>query len=247
MKQTNNNQIVSKLTRVYLNYGIVPISSKYKNQFPKGTKSIKIDVLFDDQKTPFSLTFDPLQSRFFGVKGWYTAHNAKPGDEIIIEHVIPNKLYRFCLKPKTIEGVAKSRLEEVKISKKKGRKISIVGKPINYGGLMYAPINELGVILLFGMIFEEMGMIVEEIRSGFPDAIIRRFNGRGWTRETVEFEYKSMEYKKHNHPLNGCDIIICWIDNWGNCPLEVWELSELIKLLPRDTIDQRLKNLQQKL
>lgn len=226
-----------------MNYGIIPVSKKYKSYFPIETKSVKINVSFDDQKIVFPITFDPLQARFFGVKGWYKAHNAKPGDMVIIEPVIPNKYYRIFLKPQEIKITQKEKLEHFWVSKKKGKGVSIVGKPINYGGLVYAPINELGVVLLFGMIFEEMGMIVEEIRSGFPDAVIRRFNGRGWTRENVEFEYKSSQYKQHKHLLSGCDIIVCWIHDWRNCPLEVWELSELIKLLPRDTVDQRLKNL----
>ncbi|MCM8794054.1 MAG: hypothetical protein NC898_06320 [Candidatus Omnitrophica bacterium] len=117
----------------------------------------------------------------------------------------------------------------------------MVGKPIHYGGLVYAPINELGIVLLFGMIFEEIGIIVEEIKSGFPDATIRRFNGRGWTKELVEFEYKSSQYKQHRHPINGCDIIVCWDHDWPESPLEVIELSHLIKLLPRDLIEKKVK------
>lgn len=233
-----NKEIISKATLVYLNYGIIPISRKHKMEFPTDTKSIKVEAVFDDNNVIYPLTFDSQQNRFFGVKGWYKANNAKPGDSVIIETIIPGKRYRFRLKPQ-IHGITPEKmLQQIQMSKKQGRGISLVGGPINYRSLVYAPANEMGVVLLFGMVFEALGMIVEEVRSGFPDATIRRFNGRGWIRESVEFEYKSSHYKQHKHPLNGCDIICCWLHDWSNCPLEICELSRLIKLLPRDTIKE---------
>jgi len=237
---TSNKGIISKITQVYLNYGIIPIRQKHKIEFPSGRKSIKIEAVFDNNNVVHPLTFDPLQSRFFGVKGWYKTHNTKPGDLVLIEPVIPGKRYRFHLKPQIPKVTPEVALQQIKLSKKQGRGVSMVGRPINYGGLIYAPINEMGVVLLFGMIFEELGMIVEEIKSEFPDAVIRRFNGRGWTREFVEFEYKSLSYKEHRHPIDTCDIIVCWLHNWLDCPLEVCELTKLIPLLPRDTIEERL-------
>ncbi len=232
-------EIRSKITSVYLNYGIVPVSLRHKERFPTGIKSMKLEVLFDDYDIVHPLTFDPQHNRFFGVKGWYKKHGAKPGDYVIIEPVIDGKRYRFRL-AKGAREQKKEILKKVGKSCKKGKGISIVGKPINYGGLVYAPINELGVVLLFGMIFEEIGIIVEEIKSGFPDATIRRFNGRGWTKELVEFEYKSSQYNQHRHPINGCDIIVCWEHDWPESPLEVIELSHLIKLLPRDLIARKI-------
>ncbi|MEW6686710.1 MAG: hypothetical protein AB1393_10980 [Candidatus Edwardsbacteria bacterium] len=238
-----NKGIVSKLTQVYLNYGIIPIAKEYRNAFPIEKKSIKIEAVFDDNDVVYPLTFDPQQNRFFGVKGWYKTLNAKPGDFITIEPLTPQKRYRFRLKPQKYELSTERALQQIKISKKKGREISTVGEPINYGGLIYAPVNELGVVLLFGMVFEELGMIVEEVRSTFPDATIRRFNGRGWSREFVEFEYRSSQYKQHKHPLEDCDIIVCWLHDWNDCPhrFEVCELKSLIKLLPRGTIEKHLK------
>lgn len=240
-----NKEIANKLTQVYLNYGIIPVGEKPELGFPTGTKSVEIEAVFDDYNFVQKLTFDPLNKRLFGVKGWYKTHNAKPGDSVIIEPVIYGKRYRFHLKPQ-IHNIASERtLQRIKVSKKRGRGISIVGGPINYGGLIYAPVNEMGVILLFGMVFEELGMIVEEVRIGFPDATIRRFNGQGWTKEFVEFEYKSSYYKQHKHPLHGCDIIVCWSHDWSDCPLEICELISLITLLPRDTI-KSIKEIQKR-
>jgi hypothetical protein len=33
------------------------------------------------------------------------------------------------------------------------------------------------------------------------------------------------------HPLDGCDGIVCWINNWPECPLEVIELKSVVERL----------------
>ena len=45
---------------------------------------------------------------------------------------------------------------------------SIVGDLINFRGLVYAPLNENGVIFLFGKVAEDLNMYIEEIKPGFP-------------------------------------------------------------------------------
>ena len=113
---------------------------------------------------------------------------------------------------------------------------SIVGDLINFRGLVYAPLNENGVIFLFGKVMEDLNMYVEEIKPGFPDCIARRFTGKGWARIRIEFEYKSKNFETHGHNQNECDMIVCWEHNWENCPknLEIIELKDTIKgLEPR--------------
>lgn len=106
---------------------------------------------------------------------------------------------------------------------------SIVGDLINFRGLVYAPINENGVIFLFGKVAEDFNMYIEEIKPGFPDCIARRFVGKGWERVRIEFEYLSKNFLQHGHDKDGCDIIVCWEHNWENCPIEVIELKSEIK------------------
>jgi len=106
---------------------------------------------------------------------------------------------------------------------------SLVGDLINFRGLVYSPLNENGVVFLFGKVAEDLNMYVEEIKPGFPDCIARRFTGKGWERLRVEFEYKSSAFKQHKHDLNKCDMIICWEHDWKECPLEVIELKDRIK------------------
>jgi len=109
---------------------------------------------------------------------------------------------------------------------------SVVGDLINFRGLVYSPMNENGVIFLFGKVMEDLNMYIEEIKPGFPDCIGRRFNGKGWERIRIEFEYVSSNFKLHKHDPKKCDMIICWEHNWSECKLEVIELKDFIRNLP---------------
>jgi hypothetical protein len=106
---------------------------------------------------------------------------------------------------------------------------SVVGDLINFRGLVYAPINENGVIFLFGKVADDLNMYIEEIKPGYPDCIGRRYNGKGWEKVAIEFEYKSSNFKQHKHDPKGCDIIICWENDWKDCPLEIIELKTEIQ------------------
>lgn len=108
---------------------------------------------------------------------------------------------------------------------------SVVGDLINFRGLVYAPINENGVIFLFGKIVEDLNMYIEEIKPGFPDCIARRFVGKGWKRVRIEFEYQSKNFVQHKHNPIDCDIIVCWEHDWSDCPVEVIELKSEIRNL----------------
>jgi hypothetical protein len=103
----------------------------------------------------------------------------------------------------------------------------IVGERIDLPILNYAPLNEKGVILLFGYYLQDLGIShVEEIKSGFPDAIAMQSIGNGrYKRIRIEFEYRSSSFLRHNHPVAECDVVVCWIHDWPDCPLEVIELS----------------------
>lgn len=116
------------------------------------------------------------------------------------------------------------------------RKRSIVGDIINFRGLIYSPLNENGVIFLFGKVMEDLNMYVEEIKPGFPDCIGRRFTGKGWEKVNIEFEFKSSNFLEHKHDPDLCDIIVCWEHDWGDCPIEVLELKEITKSLPNKPI-----------
>ena len=110
----------------------------------------------------------------------------------------------------------------------------VFGDPVAFRGLRYAPVNESGVVFIFGMVAQELGYSVEVIQAGFPNCEARRKIGTGkWQRVRIEFEYESSDFANKGHATDGCDLIVCWNHNWTNCPaqLEVVELASLIEKL----------------
>ncbi len=108
------------------------------------------------------------------------------------------------------------------------------GNPTRFAGLPHEPINEQGVVLLFGMLAKKLGYLVENVQTGFPDCEALRLIAPGrWQRVSIEFEFESRNFRDHGHPENGCDVIVCWRHNWHDCPrhLEILELSTVIKSL----------------
>ncbi|MFX0199452.1 MAG: restriction endonuclease [Candidatus Hodarchaeota archaeon] len=110
----------------------------------------------------------------------------------------------------------------------------VIGEPLDFEGLTNAPMEENGVIFLFGKLHERMGIRIKAIRKGFPDA-----TGEVWIKNrlyprTFEFEFRSSDFKRHGHDPENCDIIVCWEHDWTECPknLFVIELkSELEKYI----------------
>lgn len=113
----------------------------------------------------------------------------------------------------------------------------IVGERLESPILNYAPLNELGVVLLFGFYMHELGFShLEQIRTAFPDAIgMQRLPNGRLQKVRIEFEYESKNFEQHNHDPNQCDIIICWVHNWRNFPtnLKIIELRSFIENLSR--------------
>ena len=108
------------------------------------------------------------------------------------------------------------------------------GNPMDFRGLRHKPVNEQGVVFLFGMLAKELGYMVEAIQRGFPDCEAKRQIGpERWQRVHIEFEFESRNLRDHGHPASGCDVIVCWRHNWKECPrsIEVVELSSVIESL----------------
>jgi len=105
---------------------------------------------------------------------------------------------------------------------------------MHFRGIRHEPVNEQGVVLLFGMLAKDLGYLIEAVQKGFPDCEAKRqIAPERWQRVNIEFEFESRNFRDHGHPSNGCDVIVCWRHNWDECPaqIEVVELSRVIKSL----------------
>lgn len=106
------------------------------------------------------------------------------------------------------------------------------GAPLNLPELAYEPLIENGVIFAFALVARRLGFIALRFQTAFPDCEAMREVARGvWQRVRIEFEVDSRSFLKHRHKKNGCDIIVCWRNNWPECPknIEVIELSKVLR------------------
>jgi len=113
-----------------------------------------------------------------------------------------------------------------------GTKSSRYGPILNFRGLQHAPMNEQGVVYLFGVVSFKLGFIIEAIGTEYPDCEGKRLVDKKkgiWERVTIEFEYKSSNFKDQGHDPRKCDLIVCWKHDWPDCPIEVLELKSKIK------------------
>ncbi len=127
---------------------------------------------------------------------------------------------------------------------------SIVGPLINFRGLVYSPINEQGVVFLFGRVLEDLNLYIEEIRIKYPDCVGRRYTGKGWERVYIEFEYLATNFILHGHDPKECNIIVCWQNDLKESDkkklpgIEIIELRTLIEELENSPIEEPDKIIQ---
>ena len=105
----------------------------------------------------------------------------------------------------------------------------VYGPSLVPAALAHGPINEAGVVYLFGMMADKLGFVVTRVQTEFPDCeAMWEIQPDKWQRVRVEFEYESKNFLKHFHQAKECDVIVCWIHNWPECPLHVLELKREI-------------------
>ena len=111
------------------------------------------------------------------------------------------------------------------------------GEALDFPGLRRAPINELGVVFLFGLLSKQLGFDVEAVHSAFPDCSAKRLidpKRNRWKQVRIEFEFASRNFHLHQHEHEHCDLIVCWIHDWQECPIEVIALKDEIGKLRRE-------------
>ncbi|MGH7244743.1 MAG: hypothetical protein ACREJD_15120 [Phycisphaerales bacterium] len=97
------------------------------------------------------------------------------------------------------------------------------GMPLEGRVMATAPVNEQGVVLLFGQMAEELGFRVERVGTRYPDCVGWRLVNGIWKRVRIEFEFLSSRF---DHDPSGCDLVVCWRHDWEGCPVEVLPLAE---------------------
>jgi hypothetical protein len=108
---------------------------------------------------------------------------------------------------------------------KKPKEDLAIGEPIDFEGLTNAPLEENGVIFLFGKLHERMGIRIKAIRKGFPDAAAEVWIKDRLYPRTIEFEFRTSDFKRHGHDSNKCDIIVCWEHDWRDCPSHIFVIE----------------------
>lgn len=119
----------------------------------------------------------------------------------------------------------------------KRRRIALssrVGRQIRAEGMVYAPTNELGVVLLFGSLAPKLGYSVEWVHPRFPDCTAT-YRGE---RVRIEFEFRASDFKSHGHDPRGADHIVCWENDLQPAPpryrhLKVISLKPYVNARPR--------------
>lgn len=93
---------------------------------------------------------------------------------------------------------------------------------------MYSPINEQGVVYLFGLIANDLNIRVESIQQGYPDCTAIKYVGKGrWERINIEFEFKNSNF---DHGPDKCDVLVCWEDNLQDSKRDTLKGLEIIEL-----------------
>lgn len=91
-----------------------------------------------------------------------------------------------------------------------------LGAPVESASLLFEPIDEMGVVYLFAGYHKRLGFpFVVRLRSKFPDAYVIDSNG---DQKTIELQFKASDFERDGHPLDGCDYIICWENDWEDAP-----------------------------
>lgn len=102
----------------------------------------------------------------------------------------------------------------------------VYGPAMVASAFVHEPINEMGVVFLFGTQAARLGFMVTLVQTEFPDCeAFVEVAPKRWQRIRIEFEYESRNFLKHDHCVEDCDMIVCWEHNWPECPLEVVELK----------------------
>ncbi len=143
------------------------------------------------------------------------------------------------------DGGGIENLMDIDVKKKKKKKIipetsnpavlkSEKGKPLNFRGIKFPPIDTRGVIFMFGLVCEELNFVVESFgldRYCFSGKRNKSSESEKWEAVNIGFVLNSLDLKKNDRTMKNCELLVCWENGWKDCPVEVLELSTTLKRL----------------
>ena len=214
--ELSESDLFSSLLRVEEQLGRVPKYNEY-------------NAYGDYSTRPFKNRFGPWSETLKHYEKWKKERGA--GDLKLASETSQDP--RISEPPVKVE----SRQPSISYSNGSREPAQLYGEPIDFRGLRHAPINEQGVVYLLGMVSRELGFYIEAIQQGFPDCEGKYLHNQKknlWAKARIEFEFRASSFKEHGHDPNGCDFVVCWINDWPDCPVTVIELrKELLKLPAR--------------
>ena len=117
-------------------------------------------------------------------------------------------------------------------SAEKWKDAPMYGAPLSPWSMLHAPINEMGVLYLLGALAPEVRLVVTRVQQPFPDLeVMREVEPGRWQRLPGELEFESRNFLIHGHDPDKVAMIVCWVHNWPECPVEVIELSAVLRKL----------------
>lgn len=112
----------------------------------------------------------------------------------------------------------------------------------------FVPANEMGVVCLFALHAELLGYRIRRVQERFPDCVAECLND-GNREVRIEFEYRASNFHQHGHKPDGCDLIVCWHNDWPDPPgkLRIVELKQYFNAPPSVWIQGAVRDEQFKL
>lgn len=101
--------------------------------------------------------------------------------------------------------------------------------PKDFRGFAGEPRSEMEVVFLFGLLYDylDLPFVVTAVSDSFPDC--EGVDPNTGKPVNIGFEFLSRHYLEHGHPVDGCDYIVCWKDDWPESPIPVISLRDLIR------------------
>ena len=94
---------------------------------------------------------------------------------------------------------------------------------------LHEPRTEQEVVCLFGALLADLRMVIERVQTPFPDCTVQQRDTGDKLR--IEFELYGSSFKEHGHSFDGCDMLVCWEDDYGSWPNDfvVVELADVVE------------------